>query len=57
MPSNGSRPLDTWGSGDSWHAFHVTIFHIFSVLIKLNGTARVGENILGLQSDATKKEK
>jgi hypothetical protein len=32
------------------------VFHIFSVLIKLNGMARVGANILGLQSDLNKSD-
>jgi hypothetical protein len=41
-------------SEDSWHTFHVIIFHIFSVLITFNATARVGANILGLQSDLHK---
>jgi hypothetical protein len=40
--------------GDSWYTFCVVIFHIFSVLIKFNVTARMGSNTLGLQSDLHK---
>jgi hypothetical protein len=40
--------------GDSWHTFHVIIFHIFSVLVKLNVTARMVSNTLGLQSNLHK---
>jgi hypothetical protein len=40
--------------GDSWHTFHFIIFHIFSVLVKLNVTARKASNTLGLQSDLHK---
>jgi hypothetical protein len=39
---------------NSWHIFHVIIFHIFSVLVKLNVTARMASNTLGLQSDLNK---
>jgi len=49
--------VDHWNVGeseDSWHTFHEIIFYIFCVLIKLNVTARVGVNILGLQSDLHK---
>jgi hypothetical protein len=40
--------------GDSWHTFHFIIFHIFSVLVKLNVAARMASNTLGLQSDLHK---
>jgi hypothetical protein len=40
--------------GDSWHTFHFIIFHIFSVIVKLNVTARMASNTLGLQSDLHK---
>jgi hypothetical protein len=40
--------------GDSWHTFHIIIFRIFSVLVKLNVTARMASNTLGLQSDLHK---
>jgi hypothetical protein len=40
--------------GDSWHTFHVIIFHIFPVLVKLNIAARMASNTLGLQSDLHK---
>jgi hypothetical protein len=33
---------------------HVTIFHIFSILIKLNVTAYMGSNTLGQQPDLCK---
>jgi hypothetical protein len=40
--------------GDSWHTFHVIIFHIFPVHVKLSIAARMVSNILGLQSDLHK---
>jgi hypothetical protein len=40
--------------GDSWHTFHVIIFHIFPVHVKLNIAARMASNTLGLQSDLHK---
>jgi len=36
------------------HTFHVRIFHIFSLLSKLNVTARMGSNTLRLLSDLHK---
>jgi hypothetical protein len=36
------------------HTFHVIIFHIFSVLFKLNVTARMGNNTLRLLFDQHK---
>jgi hypothetical protein len=39
---------------DSWHTFHVIIFHIFPVHVKLNLAARMVSNTLGLQSDLHK---
>jgi len=50
------------GGGVSWHTVHVIIYHIFSVLVKLNVATRVGSYTLGLQSDlhkfdAVRKEK
>jgi hypothetical protein len=33
------------------HTFHVIIFHIFSLLVKLNVTAHVGSNTLQRLSD------
>lgn len=36
------------------HTFHLIIFHIFSVLFKLNLTARMGSNTLRLLSDLHK---
>ena len=48
--------------GDSCHTFHVIFLYIFSVLVKLNVTARVGSSTLGLLShlhkfDAIHKER
>jgi hypothetical protein len=40
--------------GDSWHTFHVIIFHIFPVYVKFNTAARMASNTLGLQSDLHK---
>ena len=39
------------GEGGTWHICHVIIFHIFSVLVKLNVTAYVGSNTLRQQPD------
>jgi hypothetical protein len=36
--------------GDSWHIFHVIIFHFFCV-VKLNVRARMASNTFGLQPD------
>jgi len=38
------------GGGDSWHNLQAIIFHIFSVLVKLNVTVRMGNNTIGIQS-------
>jgi hypothetical protein len=37
--------------GDSGYTFHVIIFHIFSVLAKMNMTAYVASNNFGLKFD------
>jgi hypothetical protein len=40
--------------GDIWHTFHVIIFHIFPVHVKMNIAALMVSNTLGLQSDLHK---
>jgi len=42
------------GGGIVGPLFHFIIFHILSALVKLNVTARMASNTLGLQSDLHK---
>jgi nitrate reductase NapE component len=53
LPKTGkssSALLRAGERGDSWHTFHVIIFHIFSVLAKLNVRVRMASITFGLQS-------
>jgi hypothetical protein len=33
---------------DNWHTFHIIIFQVFSILVKINLTADIASNIVGL---------
>jgi hypothetical protein len=57
LPQNEATPHGSehiGETGDSWHTFHVIIFHIFSALVKLNVRTHMVSNTLGLQSNLHK---